>query len=103
MYDAGNFQKTVSKTSLHFQNVSDIPVFNLIKIHGSINWREEDDCVKNDIGLPTVKVVKAALDAIVHMKEYPLASSDCRKRAEENFDKDKCFEKYIELYENLLK
>lgn len=64
VYDAGNFQKTVSKTSLHFQNVSDIPVFNLIKIHGSINWREEDDCVKNDIGLPTVKVVKAALDAI---------------------------------------
>lgn len=26
LYDAGNFQKTVSKTSLHFQNVSDIPV-----------------------------------------------------------------------------
>ena len=64
VYDAGNFQKTVSKTSLHFQNVSDIPVFNLIKIHGSINWREEDDCIKNDIGLPTVRVVKAALDAI---------------------------------------
>jgi len=23
----------------------------------------------------------------------------CRKRAEEHFDKDKCFEKYVELYE----
>lgn len=23
----------------------------------------------------------------------------CRKRAEELFDKDKCFEKYVELYE----
>lgn len=64
VYDAGNFQKSVSKTSLHFQNVSDIPVFNLIKIHGSINWREEDDCVKNDIGLPIVNAVKVALDAI---------------------------------------
>lgn len=63
-YDAGNFQKTVSKTSLHFQNVSDIPVFNLIKIHGSINWKDEDDQVKNDIGLPTVTAVKNALDAI---------------------------------------
>lgn len=29
-------------------------------------------------------------------------SSDCRKRAEECFDKDKCFERYIELYEDLL-
>lgn len=64
LYDAGNFQKTVSKTSLHFQNVSDIPVFNLIKIHGSINWKDEEDQVKNDIGLPTVSAVKNALDAI---------------------------------------
>lgn len=64
LFDAGNFQKTVSKTSLHFQNVSDIPVFNLIKIHGSINWKDEDDRVKNDIGLPIVIEVKKALDAI---------------------------------------
>lgn len=26
----------------------------------------------------------------------------CRARAEEHFDKDKCFRKYIELYEELL-
>ena len=64
VFDAGNFQKTVSKTSLHFQNVSDIPVLNLMKIHGSINWREEDDTIKNDIGLPTVSAVKTALGAI---------------------------------------
>lgn len=32
-----------------------------------------------------------------------LHTSACRKRAEECFDKDKCFEKYIELYEGLLK
>lgn len=36
------------------------------------------------------------------MKEHPLSSADCRKRAEEHFDKDKCFEKYIKLYEELL-
>ena len=30
-------------------------------------------------------------------------SAACRKRAEEHFDKDKCFERYIELYESLLK
>lgn len=47
--------------------------------------------------------VKALVDAIVHMKENTLASSDCRKRAEENFEKDKCFEKYIQLYEELIR
>jgi glycosyltransferase involved in cell wall biosynthesis len=30
-------------------------------------------------------------------------STDCRKRAEELFDKHKCFERYIKLYERILK
>lgn len=29
-------------------------------------------------------------------------TSACHKRAEECFDKDKCFEKYVELYEELI-
>ena len=47
--------------------------------------------------------VNGLVESIYRMKENPLSSADCRKRAEECFDKDKCFEKYIELYENLLK
>ena len=33
----------------------------------------------------------------------PAERCECRKRAEEFFDKDKCFEKYVELYEELVK
>lgn len=47
--------------------------------------------------------VTALANAIMQMKDNPLSSADCRKRAEELFDKDKCFEKYVELYEELLK
>ena len=47
--------------------------------------------------------IDALADAIRKMKEHPLSSAACRKRAEEHFDKDKCFEKYIDLYEELLK
>lgn len=47
--------------------------------------------------------VEALADAIRQMKEHPLSSEACRKRAEEHFDKDKCFEKYIELYESLIR
>ena len=61
LFDAGNFQKTISKTSLHFQNVSDIPVFNLMKIHGSINWREDDMLIKNDPRLLLVQSVETQL------------------------------------------
>ena len=46
--------------------------------------------------------VTALANAIIYLREHPLSSEDCRKRAEEHFDKDKCFEKYIELYNSLL-
>lgn len=47
--------------------------------------------------------VMALANAVMQMKDTPLSSADCRKRAEEHFDKDKCFEKYIELYDELLR
>ena len=47
--------------------------------------------------------VTAMANAIMLMRDKPLKSEDCRKRAEELFDKDKCFEKYIELYEELIR
>ena len=46
--------------------------------------------------------VAALAETIRKMKIHPLSPDDCRKRAERYFDKDKCFEKYIELYDRLL-
>lgn len=47
--------------------------------------------------------VDGLAETINKMKEHPLSAENCRNRAEECFDKDKCFGKYIELYEELLK
>lgn len=46
--------------------------------------------------------VNGLVEAIRMMKDNPLSSSDCRKRAEDYFEKDKCYEKYIELYNSLI-
>ena len=46
--------------------------------------------------------VDALAGAIRKMKKLPPSSTDCRIRAEQCFDKDKCFEKYIELYNQIL-
>lgn len=49
LYDESNFMKSVNKTSLHFQYVSEIPVFNLMKVHGSINWGQTGNAgIKNN-------------------------------------------------------
>lgn len=73
-FEESNFQKLVSKTSLHFQNVSELPVFNLMKIHGSINWKQGDgNKIANDFTLNVVKEIQEALSKIPTTAFVPLS------------------------------
>ena len=61
------------------------------------------EAIDEKTGVVVEQNVKELADAICRMKEKPLSAVDCRKRAELYFDKDKCFEEYIKLYEHLVK
>lgn len=37
-YDLSNFKKSISKTSQQYGIASELPLFNLFKLHGSVNW-----------------------------------------------------------------
>lgn len=41
--DLSNYNKCYRKKSLHFENISEIPVVNLFKVHGSATWELDDD------------------------------------------------------------
>lgn len=47
--------------------------------------------------------VNAMARAIAELKQHPLLAADCRARAEAHFNRNTCFEKYIQLYNELLK
>ena len=46
--------------------------------------------------------IEGLSNVIKYMKECPISSNACRKRAETYFDKDKCFVAYIDLYNIIL-
>lgn len=46
--------------------------------------------------------VNGLVEAIHKIKDQPLLAEDCRKRAEEYFDMNRCFVKYISLYQQLI-
>jgi hypothetical protein len=103
IFDEGNFQKSYSKTSLHFQNVSEIPVFNLLKMHGSINWSTKGDIISNDYKLDAVNKTNIELQKI----DSELFI-DCTKNDEELKEKVNTYSeiqaeatKLIELKSNL--
>lgn len=43
VFNVANFNKIQKYKSLQFDNTLDIPLFNIIKLHGSISWREENE------------------------------------------------------------
>lgn len=65
IFDESNFRKTIGKASLHFQSVAELPVFNLYKMHGSINWnRQAGDKVGNDYQLNLVNAINVEMGKI---------------------------------------
>lgn len=42
VFDLSNFKQSTIQRSHHYDNRSEIPVFNLLKIHGSVNWKYKE-------------------------------------------------------------
>ena len=47
--------------------------------------------------------VEGIIRCIRELRQRPISANVCRQRAVEHFDKDKCFEEYVKLYEGLVK
>lgn len=43
-FSVANFNKIQKYKSLQFDNTSDIPLLNIIKLHGSVSWKSDDTC-----------------------------------------------------------
>jgi hypothetical protein len=72
MFSLSNFKKSYYKKSLHYENTSEIPVFNILKLHGSLTWKY-DNAVNRiflDWNLDCVKKVKADLGKADFDKSY---------------------------------
>lgn len=41
-FNLSNFKKSAFKKSLQYDNISEIPVFNLLKLHGSLTWKTHE-------------------------------------------------------------
>lgn len=42
LFNIANFKKSTFQRSLHYDHISETPVFNVIKIHGSLTWKNNN-------------------------------------------------------------
>jgi len=69
-FDVWNFKKSIYKKSLHYENTTEIPIFNILKIHGSLSWNQD---IKNrkiffDRELKQVKNLKTTFNLVDYDK-----------------------------------
>lgn len=117
VFDESNFRKTIGKASLHFQSVAELPVFNLYKMHGSINWKRHGiDRIGNDYQLNMVNTInvemgKIAADGFVEteyddagvMKPYEYDDLLDKVKAKAATLKDfAVYDPFLNAYENLI-
>jgi hypothetical protein len=110
IFDEGNFHKSYRKNSVHFQNSTELPVFNLLKMHGSINWSENNrQQIVNDFTLYQVKIVADELSNVGNDYFIPLKQNLAsmiedakRKIGGRRLRVDMTLKKFEEAYEKLI-
>lgn len=72
VFNLGNFKKSYFQKSLHYENTSEIPVFNIIKLHGSLNWKFDTSKAKIhlDRTLDTVRIIDSSISKTTFVKEF---------------------------------
>lgn len=56
-FSLSNFKKSRFKKSLHYDNIAEIPVFNLLKLHGSLSWEIEGGEIRFSRDLNRIKAI----------------------------------------------
>lgn len=116
VYNESNFQISLSKSSLQFHKQAEVPMFNLIKVHGGVNWKEKDGTIISDTFL--LNNIKQALDEIDKAYFVDLYKTDDTSKTEKipkTYEEvkteakgiasslpDKAYEKFFEEYNKIV-
>ncbi len=103
-FSLSNFKKSRSKRSLHYDNVAELPVFNLLKLHGSLTWHlTKNENIGFSVNLDRVREIQAmalpdgAVLKIASGVQFEDIVTACTNRSV-----DESLTSFLEVYDNLL-
>lgn len=102
IFSVANFKKSIFKQSLHYDNTSEIPLFNIFKIHGSLTWKTfEDNIYYSDLDI--LKEIEINWQT-VKAKCIPFTTTSVLedlKKAAKSVTHEKAFSDFLEIYKKL--
>jgi hypothetical protein len=103
LFSLSNFKKSRSKRSLHYDNTSELPVFNLLKLHGSLCWKlaEEDIIFSTDLAhVWEIREKKLSPNGCVEIQDG--TTIDALLGLADNKTADESTDSFLKAYEKLL-
>lgn len=104
-FSLSNLKKSHFKKSLHYDNTSELPIFNLLKLHGSLSWEINGDN-KEILFSSTLKHIKEIEDKTIpqeNILEVPQnATIDSLIQSIGKKEPNKETSAFMEAYEKLL-
>jgi hypothetical protein len=70
-FSLSNFRRSLLKRSLHYDNMSEVPVFNLCKLHGSVSWELSPSGIAFSPTLAHIAQVLGLATAATQVPEVP--------------------------------
>ncbi|OQB17873.1 MAG: hypothetical protein BWY14_01149 [Parcubacteria group bacterium ADurb.Bin192] len=102
-FSLSNFKKSHFKKSLHYDNTAELPIFNLLKLHGSLSWAIQDKDVIFSCNLNHIKEVESKTVSYDHILDVPDdATIDSLITASAGKTVDASTEAFLDAYEKLL-
>ncbi len=102
-FDLSNYKKSLFKQSLHFENISEIPMFNIYKIHGSLTWKTDGDSILFAQDLQQVEDISSITinsDTLIDIKATDRLNELITKSSSITYNKSE-IDSFKEVYEKL--
>ena len=103
--DLSSYRKITSKSSSYYDIKSELPQFNVYKLHGSAGWKRDQENIIFDRKLTSLREIKeSGLDNDLFLDVFEddnLKSLDTLKNEADDVTHDEGHSKYIDLYGGL--
>lgn len=96
-FSLSNFKKSFYQKSLQYDNISEIPVFNLLKVHGSVTWK----MISENIQFSRLVTLKKIVDLIEDEELKFIEIIKLNKEKWEKEEEDLTLNDIIELAEDI--
>lgn len=102
-FSLSHFKKTHFKKSLHYDNIAELPVFNLMKLHGSLSWQLNQQSIAFAQGLKQVKTLAGmSLPASSILQVTDNTDIDALVQQSASKQLDRQTEDFLSAYEQML-